>query len=170
MAERPQTIVMCSCDDTMPLDTDTVRRGCRDAKIEIAGQLCRAEIERFRAAVAAGGPLTIGCTQEAPLFAEVARASGREGDLTFVNVRETAGWSSQASDAGPKMAALLAAAGEPTLEVPIVTLTSNGVILIYGRDEQAIIAANLLKEHLDLTVMIREPTALAPGRVTNFQW
>ena len=168
MAERPQTIVMCSCDDTMPLDTDTVRRGCRYAKIEIAGQLCRAEIERFRAAVAAGGPLTIGCTQEAPLFAEVAQASGRDGNLTFVNVRETAGWSSQASDAGPKMAALLAAAGEPTLEVPIVTLTSNGVILIYGRDEQVIITANLLKEHLDVTVMIREPTALAPGRVNEF--
>ena len=162
MAERPQTIVLCSCDDTMPLDTDAVRRGCRGAKVETAGQLCRAELERFRAAAAAGGPLTVGCTQEAPLFAEVAQASGKEASLTFVNVRETAGWSSQAADAGPKMAALLAAAAEPAPEVPFVTLTSDGVILIYGRDEQAIEAANLLKEHLDVTVMISKPAALAP--------
>jgi ferredoxin len=168
MAERPQRIVMCSCDDTMPLDTDSVRRGCRGAKVEIAGQLCRAEVERFRAAIAASGPLTVGCTQEAPLFAEVAQASGREGDLTFVNVRETAGWSSQAADAGPKMAALFAAAREPTPEVQFVALTSNGVILIYGRDERAIETANLLKEHLDVTVMISKPAALVPGRVNEF--
>ena len=168
MTERPQTIVMCSCDDTMPLDTDTVRRGCRGANVKIAGQLCRAEVEQFRAAVAAGGPLTIGCTQEAPLFAEVAQASGREGGLTFVNVRETAGWSSQGAEAGPKMAALFAAASEPTPEVPFVTLTSNGVILIYGRDEQAIETAKLLKEHLDVTVMISKPAALTPGRVNEF--
>ena len=168
MTERPQTIVMCSCDDTMPLDTDTVRRGCRGANVKIAGQLCRAEVEQFRAAVAAGGPLTIGCTQEAPLFAEVAQASGREGGLTFVNVRETAGWSSQGAEAGPKMAALFAAASEPTPEVPFFTLTSNGVILIYGRDEQAIETAKLLKEHLDVTVMISKPAALTPGRVNEF--
>jgi len=168
MAERPQTIVLCSCDDTMPLDAGAVRHGCRGAKVEIAGQLCRAEIERFRAAVAAGAPLTIGCTQEAPLFAEVAQESKKDADLTFVNVRETAGWSSQAADAGPKMAALLAAAGEPTPKIPFVTLTSEGVILIYGCDEQAIETANLLKDHLDVTVMITEPVALTPGRVNEF--
>jgi ferredoxin len=159
---------MCSCEGTMPLDIGAVRRGCRGANLEIAGQLCRAEVERFRAASTAGGPLTVGCTQEAPLFAEVAQANAREGDLTFVNLRETAGWSSQAADAGPKMAALLATVGEPTPEVPFVTLTSNGVILIYGRDEQAIETANLLKEHLDVTVMISKPAALAPGRINEF--
>ena len=83
-------------------------------------------------------------------------------------MRETAGWSSQAADAGPKMAALLAAAAEPTPEVPFVTLTSEGVVMIYGRDEQAIEAANLLKDHLDVTVMISKPGALTPGRINEF--
>ena len=180
MAERPQTIFLCSCDGTMPLDASAVRRGCRGAKVETAGQLCRAEIERFRTAVAAGGPLTVGCTQEAPRFAELAQESKNDADLTFVNVRETAGWSAQAPDAGPKMAALLAAGAEPTVTIPIVTLTSEGVILIYGRDEQAIEAANLLKEHLDVTVMITRPAphpgplaredseGIMPGRVSEF--
>jgi ferredoxin len=168
MADRPQTIFLCSCDDTMPLDSGAVRRACHGAKVETAGQLCRVEIERFRAALAAGAPLAIGCTQEAPLFTELAQESKKEADLTFVNVRETAGWSSQASDAGPKMAALLAAASEPTPEVRFVTLTSEGVILIYGRDERAIETANLLKDHLDVTVMITKPDALSPRRVNDF--
>ncbi len=152
----------------MPLDTEAVRRGCRGAKVETAGQLCRAELERFRTALAAGEPLTVGCTQEAPLFAEVARDGKKPASLAFVNVRETAGWSSQAANAGPKMAALLAVAAEPTPAVPLVALTSEGVIMIYGRDEQAIEAANLLKEHLDVTVMITGPAELAPRRVSEF--
>ena len=56
--------------------------------------------------------------------------------------------------AGPKMAALLAAAAEPLPDTPFVTLKSDGVLLIYGRDEQALEAGNLLKSHLDVTVLI----------------
>ena len=152
----------------MPLDGDAVRRGCRGAKVETAGQLCRAELERFRAAVAAGAPLTIGCTQEVPLFAEAADQSNKQTPLAFVNVRETAGWSWQAAAAGPKMAALLAAAAEPTPDVAVVTINSDGVIFIYGRDERAIEAAELLKDHLDVTVMITKSAALTPGRVNEF--
>jgi len=152
----------------MPLDTEAVRRGCRGASVETAGQLCRAELERFRAAVAAGEPLTIGCAQEAPLFAEIAQERGTAATPAFVNLRETAGWSSQAADAGPKMAALLASAGEPAPAVPVVRLASDGAVMVYGRDEQAIEAADLLKEHLDVTVMITKPSGLAPRRVNEF--
>src|SRR6266404_180652 len=66
------------------------------------------------------------------------------------------------------MAALLAAAAEPLPEVPFVSLNSDGVILIYGRDEQAIEAARLLKDHLDVTVLIKPPADVAPPRVTEF--
>jgi ferredoxin len=168
MAERQKTIILCSCEDTMPLDGDAVRRGCRGAKVETASHLCRAELDRFRTALIAGTPLTVGCTQEAPLFAEVAAQSNKQMALTFVNVRELAGWSSQGASAGPKMAALIAAAAEPTPEVSVVTLGSDGVVLIYGRDEQAVEAANLLKEHLDITVMITKPTSLMPSRTNEF--
>jgi ferredoxin len=168
MADRSQTIILCSCEDTQPLDAGAVRQGCRGMKVETAGQLCRAELARFRSALTAGAPLVIGCTQEAPLFTEVAQESAKKPDITFVNVRETAGWSSDAAAAGPKMAALIAAANEAAPEFPFVTLKSDGVILIYGRDEQAIEAASLLKDHLDVTVMITKPTALAPSRVNEF--
>ena len=71
--------------------------------------------------------------------------------------------------AAPKMAALLAAAAEPVPDIPAVTLKSEGVILIYGRDEKAIEAAELLKDHLDVTVLISKPAGTSRRRrVTDF--
>src|SRR6185295_4611907 len=130
MAERPK-ILICSCEDTMPLDADAVKRGCRGASVISAQNLCRAEIEKFRAAVAEGEPVIVGCTQEAPLFAEVAGEQESSSALTFVNVRETAGWAADAADAGPKMAALIAAAAEPVPDFALVSLSSEGVTLVY---------------------------------------
>ena len=163
MADK-RTILVCSCEDTMPLDEAALRRACRGAEVKTAHQLCRAELERFRTAAAGGGPLTVACTQEAPLFGEVAP----DAEIAFANVRETAGWSSEGSKAAPKMAALLAAAAEPVPDIPYVSLTSEGVVLVYGRDERAIEAAHLLKDHLDVTVLITAPKDLTPPRVTEF--
>ena len=168
MAERPRNVLICSCDDTMPLDGGAVARVCRGADVIEGRQLCRAELERFRKLAAGGAPLTIACTQEAPLFEEVAGEIGGAVTLNFVNIRETAGWSKDAKAAGPKMAALIAAAAEPVPEIAFVPLISDGVTLIYGKNEEAIEAAKLLKDHLDVTVLITPPGHAAPERVTDF--
>jgi ferredoxin len=165
MAERPRHILICSCDDTMPLDEAALRRACHGGKLDTAHQLCRLELDKFRSATAAGVPLTVGCTQEAPLFSETA---GDEADIHYVNIRETAGWSNDAAAAAPKIAALIAAAAEPAPATAFVSFESEGVILIYGRDESAVEAANLLKDQLDVTVLIKPPAAIAPPRVTEF--
>jgi ferredoxin len=163
MSLPSRTILLCSCDDTMSPDAGRVGRVCRGAKIDTAHQLCRAELERFRAAAAQGAPLTVGCTQEAPLFAETAPGA----DIVFANIRETAGWSADAAAAGPKIAALIAAAAEPMPPTPLVSLESDGVILVYGRDDKAIEAAGLLKDRLDVTVLLTTPGAVVPPRVTE---
>ena len=48
MAERPRKILICSCEDTMPLDGEAVARVCRGADVVEGRQLCRAELDRFR--------------------------------------------------------------------------------------------------------------------------
>lgn len=166
MAQPPKTILICSCEDTMRLDLASIGRGCREGEIAAFRQLCRAEIESFRNAAKAAGSLVVGCTQEAPLFADV--AGDQSGGVDFVNLRETAGWSSEGAQAGPKMAALLAAASEPKPDYPFVTLSSAGVVLIYGCDETAIEAGKLLADHLDVTVMVTKPAQLIPPATTVF--
>ena len=168
MAERPRNILICSCEDSMPLDGAAVRRVCRGAEVLEGRQFCRAELERFRKLAASGEPTLVACTQEAPLFGEIAGEIEGSGAVSYVNIRETAGWSKDASTAGPKMAALIAAALEPAPDIAFVPLSSEGVTLIYGKDERALEAAELLKEHLDLTVLIKPPADIAPARTTDF--
>jgi ferredoxin len=165
MADRSPNILICSCDDTIPLDGVPVDRACRGAEVLRGRQLCRAELDRVRAVAASGQGITIACTQEAPLFGEI----GGETPITFVNIRETAGWSRDAKAAGPKIAALIAAARESMPDCSFVSLASEGVTLLYGKHEQTIEAAKLLKDHLDLTVLITDGDAVPPMSVTEFQ-
>ena len=146
----------------MPLDGAALRRGCQGAQISEHRHLCRSQVERFRAMLGQSEAITVACTQEAPLFEEVAADLDYSGDLTFANIREAAGWSSEANAAGPKMAALLAAASEPMPPASFTTLASKGVALIYGRDEVAIGLAQRLAEHLDVTVLLSRPGEIAP--------
>ncbi len=152
----------------MPLDGAAVRRVCRGSEVIEGRQFCRAELERFRQAAAGGDAVTVACTQEAPVFSEVAGETDGAGELTFVNIREAAGWSKDAQAAGPKMAALLAAAAEPGSDYHHVTLSSEGVTLLYGADARAIEAAQLLKDHLALTVLIKQPGEVPPRPVTEY--
>ena len=73
MPDSVGKILICSCEDTMPLDAEAVRRGCRGAQVTTARQLCRAELDRFLTMAAKDEPLTVACTQEAALFSEVAQ-------------------------------------------------------------------------------------------------
>jgi ferredoxin len=150
----------------MPLDNGALRRGCQGFDIVTGRQLCRAELDRVRTLARSGVPLTIGCTQEEPVFHEIGAATGTE--MRFVNLRENAGWSGDAANAGPKMAALAATATVPMPEVSFVRIDSGGVALVYGRDEQAIEAASLLKDQLDVTVLLARPGAITPPRRTDF--
>jgi ferredoxin len=168
MAERPRNILICSCEDSMPLAGEAVRRVCKGTNVLEGRQLCRAELDRFRKIAGTGEPIVVACTQEAPLFEEAAGEIKDSGEITFVNIRETAGWSKDAKASAPKMAALIAMAMEPAAETDFVPLTSDGVTLVYGKDEKAIDAAQLLKDHLDVTVLIKPPAAVEPPRATDF--
>jgi ferredoxin len=168
MTSPAGTIAICSCEGTMPLDEAAIRSGCPGANVTTAHHLCRAEIDRFRTMAAGGGALTVACTQESPLFDEIAAEAGRTAPIAYANIREMAGWSHDAAGAGPKMAALLAAAAEPLPAVPVVGFESEGVVLVYGCDERAVDAGNLLKDHLDVTVLIKPPAAIVPPRNSAF--
>ncbi len=151
----------------MPLDAGAIARGCGAAP-RSAEQLCLGQMERFTAALAEGQPITVACTAQAPLFREAAEDAGSDVPLTFANIREHAGWSREARRAGPKMAAILAAAAEPMPPVPLTPLSSEGVTLILGRDAAALDLAEMLKDRLDLTVLLTGAEPVAPRGATEY--
>jgi ferredoxin len=167
MGDTAPHLMICTCEKTMPLDARAIGRAC-SGRITQANQLCGLEIDRFKAALADGVPITVACTQEAPLFREVAEDLVPSSALTFVNIRETAGWSKDAAAAGPKAAALIAAAGEDTPSIALVTLESRGVALIYGRDEAAIEVGRRLADRLDITVLLTKPSDVTPRHSNEF--
>jgi ferredoxin len=136
--------------------------------VQGANQLCRAETDLLKRALADGRPVTIGCMQEEPVFRGVADEMGATSPIRTIDLRIGGGWSSEARDAGPKIAALLAAAAEPAPAIQLVSFKSDGVALVYGRDETAIEVGRRLAAHLDVTVLLDRPGAVPPPRGTEF--
>jgi ferredoxin len=155
-----KTVLVCDCGGTMKIDGARLAKACgAEAVPTVHHALCRSQIAAFEAALAAGKPVVVGCTQEAPLFTE---AASEDADLRFVNIREHAGWGDHGGEAGPKMAALLAAAAIDTPPTPAVTYKSDGVTVVYGRDETAIDAARQLAARLPVSVILDRPEAVMP--------
>ncbi|QDY69797.1 4Fe-4S binding protein [Qingshengfaniella alkalisoli] len=151
--------LLCTCGKTMSFDT--VKSGERNDLASVSNELCRAQLSRFEEALGLGGPLLVGCTQEAPLFAEIAEEAGRS-DVTFVNIRETAGWSQDATHAGPKIEALLAGASYRAAPARLKTINSDGSCLVYGKGQQAYDLARHLSSHLSVTLVLRDVDDFLP--------
>jgi ferredoxin len=162
MSLEDKTLHLCSCNGTMPLDAPALAAALRlDRALPVRTMLCQKELAAF--ADNAAGDVVVACTQEARLFGDVAEEGGRTQTIRFVNIRETGGWSAEASFATPKIAALLAAAALPEPDpVPRVAYQSGGQLLIAGPLDAALHWAGALSGQLAVTV-------LATGRTVGVE-
>jgi len=179
MAEKPsesrpidqpkrQTVFVCDCEGTMPLDGKAIARAGLEGEVIQCTYLCRSEIGRFSEAVAREQDVLVACTQEAPIFEETAAEAKAPARIRYTNIRERAGWSEAAKNATPKILALLE---EAQLEAPLnamVTLSSEGSVLIYGEDGQAIEAARQLADRMDVTCLLKRGEQILPPRTAQF--
>jgi len=160
-AASDKTLHLCTCNGTMPLDAAALAHALElSGPLPLHTQLCQKELAALTGDV--DRDALVACTQERTLFDEAASEAGRTHALTFVNIREAAGWSAEARAATPKIAALLAAAALPDPQpVPRVTFASEGQLLIVGPADAALSWADALSEKLGVTVLI---TGRAAGR------
>jgi ferredoxin len=143
--------LICNCNRTMPLDSGLLSKALGETSPTVLHTtLCRREAPEFQRAAKSGDDLLVACTQESRLFLElneqtVGAPSVSERPIRFVNIRETGGWSKDAAQATPKIAALIAAAQLPEPEpVPTVPYKSAGRCLVIGDANAAERAAALL--------------------------
>jgi ferredoxin len=137
----------------------------RDA-IPVYSQLCRAEIETYTAALG-GEDLLVACTQEAPLFRELAEEAGAANALGFTNIRERAGWT-EGGLATAKMAALLADALQSSKPARLKTIESDGLCIVYGAGQSALDAARMLSARLSVTLVLSAADEVMLPTVLDF--
>jgi len=158
MTVDSKSILVCNCNKTMPLDAKALTRALQlKTPVVVHHELCRHQASMFEAGVKQGGDVLVACTQEARLFGELAEQIDPNAEVSFVNIREQAGWSVEADKATPKIAALLAAAALPEPEpVPSVSYKSAGQLLIIGPSSAALSWAEQLAEQMDVSVLLTE--------------
>jgi ferredoxin len=139
MSIQHKTLKLCSCNRTIALDAAALAAALKSpGPLTVHTELCRKEAARLQGSLG-DAELLVACTQEAPLFNELAQAAGSTAELRFVNIREAAGWSAEGKGATPKIAALLAAAALPDPEpVPNVEYKSGGELLLIGPSSQVL--------------------------------
>ena len=150
--------LVCSCNQTMPLDVAQIAKGMgvESKNISLSNALCRQEIGNFIAATQGSDEIVLACTQEKKLFDELAAEQEKPlvAPIKFVNIREVGGWSSEARDAMPKIAALLAKASLPDPDpVNTVSYQSGGRVLIVGPADVAVDWAKRLSKNLSVGVL-----------------
>ena len=171
MEMRGKRVLICDCETSMPLDSGKLTAACQavggEGEIELNTQLCRAQLGNFQQAILGQAPVLVACTQEAPLFAEIAAEDNPEAALGFINIRERAGWSEQGAEAAPKIAALIAEAALDIEPSRSVEFKSGGVCLVYGTDERALEAAKQLAGRLEVTLLLDGPGEIVPPAVMD---
>ena len=153
MGSVKQRLLVCNCEKSMKVDGGAIARALDVPELHVHSQLCRAEIGIFEQALAEEGGVFVACTQESPLFAEVAEESGREHPQ-FGNIRELAGWTADTQPVAPKMAALIAAAALPTKPARLRRVENDGLCLVVGAGQAALDAAMLLNRTLSVTLLL----------------
>lgn len=168
-ANEKTTLLVCNCQRSMEIDPDKLGNAlAHGSALPVHTELCRAGLSNFEKAVAAGGTIHVACTQEAPLFREVAdEKATTDTTLRFTNIRENAGWSDAKGAALPKIAALLAEAAQVVRPADSMSLNSDGICLIYGAADVALAAAARLKGRLDVNVLVTDAADAIPPSVVQ---
>jgi len=153
----------------MALDVKSLSKALGGANIKAHTSLCRSQIDALSKAAAGDGTVTVTCTQEVPVFLETLDALDNPAPVTYVNIRERAGWSSEGGKTTPKIAALLEESLVKVEPAKNMILTSEGAILILGSNEHALDAAKRLSQRLDVTLVFEGSSgqAVTPSQLMN---
>lgn len=160
-------VLLCTCQHTLPLDGKRIAAALGGQPPAVHTELCGAEADAVSRALDPARPLLIGCTQEAPLFAEIAADAPPHAGVRCVNVREKAGWAEEGRGAQAKIAALIAEAALAIEPSASVSAKSEGVVLVYGCDDLALAAARRLGRRLNATCLLKRHAGILPPGVRD---
>ncbi|WP_372572046.1 4Fe-4S binding protein [Ruegeria jejuensis] len=150
----PKSLITCDCLGSQTIDAKGLSEATGLNVARPCSALCTTQLDRAQAALE-GGDVVFCCTQEARVFEELAEGLGRPAPPSL-DLRDRAGWSADDAPKLPKMSALIANAMLPAEPEKTLDVVSEGLCLILGPAEVALEAAEQLKDHLGVTVLIED--------------
>ena len=157
-----KSLITCDCSGTQTIDANALSQATGLDVRPPCSALCTTQIEQAQAALA-DPDVVFCCTQEARVFAELAEALDRPAPPTL-DLRDRAGWSDDDVSKLPKMSALIADAMLSAEPEKTLDLISEGLCLILGPAAVALDAAEQLKDHLGVTVLLSEAAGIPDTR------
>ncbi len=145
-------LLLCDCEGSQPVDAERIGSASDLECSKVHTGLCTRELGLVADFLTGEDPVLIACGQEQDVFHDLAEDLSAEAPA-FVDIRDRAGWSEQAQDAAPKMAALAAEAMIPMPITPSVDVISEGTCCIIGPSEVAFELADRLADVLAVTVL-----------------
>ena len=171
MNSQKRTLILCKCDSSMKLDSQMAKESVDAEQVIETDYLCTKNVQVAEKILSAGKPTIIACQQQAAFFEELCNEIAVEGKsdpkLTTTDIRDRAGWTDDIS-AYAKQAALLSEVKLTSPLTPFKEITSEGVCLILGNDENTLDVASKLKDELAVTVLMsRDIGELSPRGEVN---
>lgn len=147
-----KTLITCDCLGTQTIDAKALSEATGLTVPAPCTALCTRQIDRAAEALTQGDTIFC-CAQEEAVFTALAEELGVDAP-PLLDLRDRAGWSADQAHKLPKMSALVAEALLPAAPEKTIDVLSEGVCLIVGPAEVALAAAEQLKDHLAVTVLL----------------
>ncbi len=157
-----KTLITCSCLGSQTIDAEALSKATGLEVRAPCQALCTTQLDRAADALTQQD-VVFCCTQEARVFEDLA-AELELPPAPLLDLRDRAGWTSDTRSTLPKMSALVAEALLPARPDKTVDVASEGTCLILGSGETALQAAEALKDHLAVTVLLAEAEDVPDGR------
>ncbi|WP_299693711.1 4Fe-4S binding protein [uncultured Tateyamaria sp.] len=157
-----KSLITCDCLGTQTIDAEGLSNATGLDVRPPCSALCTTQINIAQAALADPDAVFC-CTQEARLFEELAEGLDRPAPPTL-DLRDRAGWSADDTLKLPKMSALIADAMLPADAEKTLDVVSEGLCLILGPAAVALDAAEQLKDHLGVTVLLSDAADIPDTR------
>ncbi len=157
-----KSLITCDCLGSQAVDAEGLSKATGCEVRAPCTALCTTQIEVAAKALTTGDAVFC-CAQETRVFDALAEELGVD-PAPVLDLRDRAGWSADSASALPKMSALIAEAMLPGAPDKTMDVVSDGMCLILGPADVALGAAEQLKDHLSVTVLLEEPTEVPDSR------
>lgn len=157
-----KSLITCDCLGSQTVDAPGLAASTGLDVPPPCSALCTTQIDRAAKALEQGDAIFC-CTQEGRVFEALADELETPAP-PLLDLRDRAGWTADQSPTLPKMSALVAEALLPAAPVKAVDVTSEGLCLILGPAQVALEAAETLKDHLGVTILMENGGDLPDDR------